>query len=95
MHPLEELGRQGRRGKKEVANAGDTCKNHGQPNTRGQDKKVAFRDVSVVEQGLPKHLVPVEGRGWNETVEKEASKAGERCSLPRVGSGFPSPASSW
>ena len=41
------------------------------------DRKAAFRDVSVVEQGLPEHLVPVEGRGWDETVGKEASKAGD------------------
>ena len=33
----------------------------GQSNTHGRDRKAAFRDVSVVEQGLPKHLVLVEG----------------------------------
>ena len=40
---------------------GDTCKNHGQPNTCGRDRTAFFLDVSVVDQGLPEHLVPVEG----------------------------------
>ena len=61
MHPVEDLGSQVRRGMH--ANVGDTYKHHGQSNARGRHRKVAFRDVSVVEQRLFEHLVPVEGRG--------------------------------
>ena len=75
MHPVEELGRQVRRWMEEVANTGDTCKNHGQPSTCCLDRKVAFRDLGIVEQGLPEDLVPVEGGRRDETVGEQAMKA--------------------
>ena len=60
----------------EVANTGDTCKNHGLPNTRGWEREVVLRDLGVIEKGLPEHLVPGEGGGRDEPVGEEASKAG-------------------
>ena len=60
----------------EVANTGDTCKNHGQPDTRGWEREFVLRDLGIIEQGLPEHLVPGEGGGRDEPVGKEASKAG-------------------
>ena len=56
----------------------------GQPGNRGWDSKAAFRDLSVVEQGLPEDLVPVEGGGLDETVREESSKACNEASRSSV-----------
>ena len=51
LRPVEELGRQFRRRMDEVANTGDTCKDHGQPNFVSASEK---GERSKVKQGKGK-----------------------------------------